>query len=133
MKDVTPNLEKVIAIDFDGCLCTSNWPYVGEPNWNVIEAIKEEKRNGAHIILWTCREGDLLKDAVEACAYWGIELDGVNESLPQWIEKWGSATRKIGATEYWDDRAYNPLVTPFNQIPAYRQGYTKGMKRGLFL
>ena len=126
MKDVTPNLDKVIALDFDGCICSSAWPEVGEPNWDVIQAAKEEQRNGAHIILWTCREGKLLDDAVEACKEWGLELDGVNESLPQWIEKWGSATRKIGATEYWDDRAYNPLKSK-------HRSYSKGFKRGLVL
>ena len=35
----------------------------------------------------------------------GIELDAVNESLPEWIDFFGSDCRKVGANEYWDDRA----------------------------
>ena len=31
--------------------------------------------------------------------------DAVNESLPEWIEAWGNDCRKVGADEYWDDKA----------------------------
>ena len=29
----------------------------------------------------------------------------MNENLPEFKEAWGNDTRKVGATEYWDDRA----------------------------
>ena len=29
----------------------------------------------------------------------------MNQSLPEWIEAWGSDSRKVGADEYWDDKA----------------------------
>lgn len=96
---------KAIAIDFDGCLCTNAYPSVGTPNWNVINKAKEEKKNGAGLILWTCREGKVLEDAVNACKEWGLEFDAVNESLPSWIEEWGASPRKVAASEYWDDLA----------------------------
>ena len=134
--DVTPHLNRVIAVDFDGCLCKNAWPEVGEPNWDVIKKVKEEHEKGADIILWTCRDGQLLEDAKEACKRWGVPLSAANESLIEWQEAWGNDTRKIGATEYWDDKAYNPVnpyITPFEMIPAYRKGYLKGFKRGLFL
>lgn len=98
-------MRKAIAIDFDGCLCSDNYPSVGDPNWEVIEAAKKEKENGAGLILWTCREGSLLDDAIKACAVWGLEFDAVNESLPDWIESFATRPRKVGASEYWDDKS----------------------------
>jgi len=105
--DVTPNLRRTIAIDFDGCLCSENWPGIGVPNWDIISEAKREQKDGAALILWTCREGKLLAEAVEACRNWGLVFDAVNESTPEWIAAWGGDTRKVGATEYWDDRAAN--------------------------
>jgi len=65
---------------------------------------------------WTCREGQLLQEAVEACQGWGLTFDSVNESLPDWIEEFKTRPRKVGASEYWDDRAVhmpdpNPPLT----------------------
>lgn len=97
--------KKAIAIDFDGCLCSNKYPKIGEPHWDVINKAKEKQNEGYGLILWTCREGDLLLDAIEACRAWGLEFDTINESLPEWINAWGNCPRKIGATEYWDDRA----------------------------
>lgn len=102
---VVENPAKVIAIDFDGCLCVNNWPYIGAPNWAVIERAKQEQQNGAKLILWTCREGDALDRAVEACAEWGLYFDAVNENLPERIAQYDNDPRKVGADEYWDDKA----------------------------
>lgn len=57
------------------------------------------------MILWTCREGQLLQAALGACEQWGLTFDAVNESLPEWIEIFGTTPRKVGASEYWDDKA----------------------------
>ena len=103
-------MRKAIAIDFDGCLCTEAYPEIGEPNWPVIQRAKQEQQAGAGLILWTVREGPLLQEAVDACKRWGLTFDAVNESLPDWIEAYGNRPRKVGASEYWDDRAI--------QIPA---------------
>jgi hypothetical protein len=96
---------RAIAIDFDGCLCENAWPQIGAPNWPVIYRALEEQKNGAELILWTCREGALLDQAVNAAAEWGLHFDAVNENLPSWIKAWGTNPRKIGASEYWDDHA----------------------------
>lgn len=96
---------KVIAVDFDGCLCTNEFPNIGVPNYNVINSAKQEQADGAALILWTCRVGDRLTEAVRACESWGLHFDAVNENLPSLIEEFGGDTRKIFATEYWDDRA----------------------------
>lgn len=97
---------RVIAVDFDGCICTLNWPDIGEPNWNVIHALQKEKASGTKLILWTCRCGEGLKAAVEACSSWGLEFDAVNENIPEKLLQYGySESRKISADEYWDDLA----------------------------
>lgn len=101
---------KIIAVDFDGTLCKSNYPDLGEPIQFVIDKLIFEQLNGAKIILWTCREGEHLVSAVKWCYEQGIIFDSINESLPSEIGKWGTMPRKIAATEYWDDRAVNPLL-----------------------
>lgn len=98
-------MRKVIAIDFDGCLCQDRWPKIGEPNKDVILRAKLAQEKGAALILWTCREGDLLMEAVEVCRKWGLEFDAVNTNLPERVAPYGNDCRKIGADEYWDDRA----------------------------
>lgn len=111
-------MRKAIAIDFDGCLCTNEYPAIGQPNWPVINKAKEEQQAGAGLILWTCREGQLLRDAVDACVTWGLHFDTVNESLDDWIRAYGTAPRKVGASEYWDDQAITiqPIPLTLEQI-----------------
>lgn len=82
------------------------YPDIGAPNWEIIVAAAAEQIAGAGLILWTCREGELLENALEACARWGLHFDAVNDSLPSWKKFYGNDTRKVGATEYWDDKAY---------------------------
>lgn len=105
-KESERTLQKAIAIDFDGCLCANAYPDIGAPNWEIIVAAAAEQIAGAGLILWTCREGELLENALEACARWGLHFDAVNDSLPSWKKFYGNDTRKVGATEYWDDKAY---------------------------
>lgn len=106
-------IRKAIAIDFDGCLCTDAFPAIGDPNWSVINQAKAEQQAGTGLILWTCREDQLLLDAIAACEGWGLTFDSVNESLPDWIEAFKTQPRKVGASEYWDDKAILiPITSP---------------------
>lgn len=99
---------KIIAVDFDGTLCTNKYPEIGEPKAEIIKYIKQQKEQGAKIILWTCRSGDLLENALDWCRKHDVALDCVNENLPEIIEDFGSDTRKIFANEYIDDRNFFP-------------------------
>lgn len=100
-----PSLRRAIAIDFDGCLCADMYPGIGAPHWEVITRAIQEQKTGAGLILWTCREGQMLQEAVAACNMWGLTFDAINESLPDWIALFATTPRKVGATEYWDDKA----------------------------
>lgn len=95
---------KIIATDFDGTLCENNFPEIGEPKIGVIEELLKEQQSGAKIILWTCREGQTLTDAVKWCLSRGIVFDAINDNLPDSKEFLKYNSRKVYATEYWDDR-----------------------------
>ena len=99
------NMDRIIAVDFDGCLCKNEYPNIGEPNHLVITALLAAQYNGAKTILWTCRTGKQLDEAVQWCEDYGIKFDAINENLPNLIESFGNDSRKVRATEYWDDRA----------------------------
>lgn len=94
----------IIAVDFDGTLCENKFPAIGEAYCNRISMLKHFKNAGCKIILWTCRNGDFLDQAVDWCRLRGIEFDAVNENLPEIIEKWGGETRKVFADIYIDDK-----------------------------
>jgi hypothetical protein len=96
---------KIIAVDFDGCLAEDCFPDIGPPIGETILALKAEQAQGARVILWTCRSGERLRAAVNWCRKHGIRLDAVNANLPELLALYGKDSRKIWATEYWDDRA----------------------------
>lgn len=98
---------KIIACDFDGTLCENEYPLIGRPKENVINKLKEQKTNGAKLILWTCREDDLLEKAVEWCEKLGIVFDAINDNLGETKEWMKYNSRKVFANEYWDDRSCN--------------------------
>lgn len=98
-------MRKAIAIDFDGCLCENRWPEIGEPHMDVINAAIAERENGAALILWTCRAGERLGEAVAWCAGFGLTFDAVNVNLPERLAHFKTESRKVSADEYWDDAA----------------------------
>ena len=95
---------KIIAVDFDGTLCYSNWPDLGAPNKTLIEYLQKEKAAGNKLILWTCRAGQALMDATRWCEDQGLSFDAVNDNLPEIVELYGNNSRKITCDLYIDDR-----------------------------
>lgn len=101
-------LRKVIALNFDGTLCENNYPNIGavkSMHKVVHEYIRAEHKKGTVIILWTCRAGNALGDAVEFCMKNDIPIDYVNENDPERVKLYGSDSRKISADMYIDDKA----------------------------
>lgn len=121
---------KVIAVDFDGCLCVKKWPDIGAPNWDAIHALIRRKADGDKIILWTCRDGQQLEDAVLWCLDHGLRFDAVNENLPENIKFFGNDCRKVWANEYWDDRAV-PVVAGDGPITGQAIGFCKSREKRL--
>lgn len=98
--------KKIIAFDFDGTLVENKYPWIGQVRIQYVEMAKLHKKDGDKIILWTCREGDMLTAAVNFCKdKLGLEFDAVNDNLPENIELFGNNCRKIFADVYVDDRA----------------------------
>ena len=106
---------RVIAVDFDSCLCVNRWPKIGEANKGAIRALIRLRGNGARLILWTCRTGALLDEAVSWCEGYGLSFDAVNDNVPERIALYGGDTRKVSADEYWDDKA---RVVKYRQVDA---------------
>lgn len=98
----------IIAVDFDGTLCTVNWPGIGEPCTDLIELLKKRRKDGDKLILWSCRCDRLLDEALSWCRQYGLEFDAVNDNLPEMTEKYGNNCRKVFADVYLDDKAFTP-------------------------
>lgn len=111
---------KIIAVDFDGCLVENKFPEIGNIIEKNVKKLREERENGAKIILWTSRCGIFLDNAIYFCQQNDIPFDYVNEGLPDTISRFGGDPRKVYATEYWDDRAINMSI---KDIGEFSDGY----------
>jgi hypothetical protein len=104
-------MSKIYAFDFDGTLCREAYPAIGKPNKSMIYFVKKLKNRGHRIILWTCRCGKPLEEAVEWCRNQGIIFDAVNANLPETLQRYGSDPRKITADYYIDDKTLGVCVS----------------------
>lgn len=96
---------EIYAVDFDGTLnLAEKYPALGEPNKALFTFLKERQQAGDKIILYTCREKELLEATVKYCRTQGLEFDAVNDNLKENIDRWGNNCRKIFADYYIDDR-----------------------------
>lgn len=98
----------IIAVDFDGTLCYSKWPDLGEPNRPLIAYLRAQRDLGNKLILWTCRAGEALERAVTWCRDHQLEFDAINDNLPEVVEMYGNNSRKITCDYYIDDKAVLP-------------------------
>ena len=110
----------IYAVDFDGTLCVSRFPEIGAPNMALINRMIKKRAKGNKVILWTCRVGERLSEAVEWCKKFGLEFDAVNANLPEMIAYWGNSEgRKIFADVYIDDKMVNKPCyhVPYEEEP----------------
>ena len=101
----------IIAVDFDGTITTKNeYPKIGTYNLEVMMRLNRLKSAGHELILWTCRTGQDLQEAVHGCEVRGLTFDAINENVPRIQEiGWGSG-RKIYADLYFDDKSTNSIL-----------------------
>jgi hydroxymethylpyrimidine pyrophosphatase-like HAD family hydrolase len=92
---------KIIALDYDGCIVDK----YGYPILKNVFAIRKEIEKGTKVILWTCRCGDKLDEAIRFCDSLNISLSAINENLLEIRKYYNNNSRKIYADEYWDDKA----------------------------
>lgn len=97
----------IIAVDFDGVLVRDEFPNIGQPNHNMIEAVKGVIEAGHEVVLWTCRVENELAAAVEWCEEHGIRFHTVNgaafSNMIKYAGVYSTTPRKIYANYYIDD------------------------------
>ena len=95
----------IIAVDFDGYLTyKDNYPNIKYARIDRIAKLRLLRSKGHKLILWTCRSGKYLDDAVNFCKNFGLEFDAVNDNLEDCIEKYNNNCRKVFADIYLDDK-----------------------------
>ncbi len=99
---------RVIAIDFDGTIVKNKWPEIGKLRFLAKPVIKWLQKRGHELVLFTCREGQLLNDACNFIKANKIEIRWINENTKDRIEEYGGDCRKISADLYLDDKAFFP-------------------------
>lgn len=112
----------IIAIDFDGTLHTGKWPEIGVPQPYAQDALRKLKADGHYLILWTCRTGERLTEAINWMLENNLPFDRVNEHHPDGIRMYGSKSRKVHAHLYIDDKQLGGLPTwdnIYDYITAY--------------
>lgn len=116
----------VLAIDFDGTICTTSYPEIGRERKDAKEIINKLYDEGYLIVINTCRS-DGGKYKAESIVRTFLELRGIkyhtiNENLPHLIEYYGCDTRKISADVYIDDKC-------LYDIPSWKEKYKIIKKR----
>lgn len=102
---------RIIGVDFNGTLVISRgtYPRIQGPIPEIIDYVKEEQAKGAHLILITMREGEVLDEAVAWCKEQGLEFDAVNDNLDYMKEFFKNNPRKIFCNEYIDDTNFGGI------------------------
>lgn len=74
------------------------------PNMILICRLKWQQASGSTVILWTCREGRSLMEALAFLRSCSFVPNFVNQNCPEGIRKLGHDSRKIYADIYLDDK-----------------------------
>lgn len=95
-------MQTIVGVDFDGTIADHVYPKTGDPVPRAFYWMKRFIDAGAKLVLWTMRDADTLKEAVEYCRSRGIEFWGVNENPEQF--EW-TLSPKAYCNVYVDDMA----------------------------
>ena len=99
----------IIKCDFDGTIVVEKFPSVGEPLEMALETLDKFQFYKYPTILWTCREGDPLLDAVDFLHQNKIYFDVVNTGHPLNPFKHLGNSRKPYANYHIDDKQIGGL------------------------
>lgn len=89
----------ILAVDYDGTLAQGK-----TMNTALIASLRRAQREGHIVILWTCRAGLRLREALTALRGYGFIPSLVNQNAPQTVARLGYDPRKILADVYIDDK-----------------------------
>ncbi len=117
--------EMILAVDFDGTISTE--PDMGEElvlQPNCKRVLTKLSDDGIKLILWTCRTGDALEEALDFLESENLlhVFTTINDQLPEVNEKYApDVARKVGADFYIDDKNLMFKVD-WNQIESFLYG-----------
>lgn len=94
----------IIAIDFDGTIVRDMYPGIGIMQPYAKQVINRIHAEGHYIIIWSCRTGNMLLDAVNYLLASGICFDRVNDHEPDNASRYDGVGKKIHADIYIDDK-----------------------------
>ena len=110
----------ILAIDFDGTICTVSYPEIGRERLGAKEFINKLYDEGYLIVINTCRSDggehaaeQMVKDFMKLR---GIKYHSINQNLDFLIEYYKCDTRKISADVYIDDKC-------LFELPSWEQKY----------
>lgn len=90
----------IIAVDYDGTL-----EIEGKINLPLIAKLKRAQKCGDLVILWTCRDGKRLQEAVMKLRTAGFVPNVINDNIQTVVQRFGYNPRKVFADIYIDDKA----------------------------
>lgn len=94
----------ILAVDYDGTLELRDEKGRKVMNLALISHLRKAQRQGHTIILWSCRAGPRLQEALTALRNCGLVPNLVNQNAPQSIARLGYDPRKVLADVYIDDK-----------------------------
>lgn len=122
----------VIAIDFDGTIVENQYPEIGKIKKDCINFInKLSSELNCEIIIWTCRENEKLKEAIDFLNKNNITYHYVNDNC-NWAKNefsHNAKCRKIFADLYIDDRA---IFSDINWSRIYQEIKNKKEKENFY-
>jgi hypothetical protein len=94
-----------IAVDFDGTIVEHEYPEIGEEIPFATDTLKMLIADRHKLILWSCREGQLLDDAINWCRERGVEFYAINRDYPEEKKEYNEHfSRKLKVDMFIDDR-----------------------------
>lgn len=95
----------VIAVDFDGTIVEHRYPEIGEERPFATEVLRKLIADRHKLILWTVRNGELLKQAVDWCEERGVHFYAINSTSSEMFneEKEPEFSCKVNADVFIDD------------------------------
>lgn len=111
-KEQMQALPKIVAVDFDGTIVEDKYPEIGRVNKEMVDLLYQLQQQGVALILWTCRDGLQLQQAVNFCEALGLTFAAVNENHPACQTMFNNDTRKVYADLYIDDKAIPHTMSP---------------------
>lgn len=119
-----------IAVDFDGTIVEHKYPAIGREKPFAIDVLRQLQADGHRLILWTSREGKLLKEALDFCRKRGVTFYSANSNHPTGylFEESSPGPSKIVADVYIDDHNLGGLPN-WGDIYAMLSGQTVRPKR----